>query len=122
MGMLRRFLFLCITNRSFRGGDKILSVRAYVLIDVAGDSVENVVEELSDIEGIKFVGPAEGRLRDLTTLMESFDIMAHIQADDSNDLGEAITSRVRSIAGVTKTITCIAIEYRILGDGSVPVA
>ncbi len=42
--------------------------------------------------------------------MELFDIMAHIQADDSNDLGEAITSRVRSIAGVTKTITCIAIE------------
>ncbi len=49
MGMWRRLLFLCCTNRSFRGGDKILSVRAYVLIDVAGDSVENVVEELSDI-------------------------------------------------------------------------
>ncbi len=87
-----------------------MSVRAYVLIDVAGDSVEDVVEELSDIEGIKFVGPTEGQLRDLTTLMESFDIMAHIQADDSNGLGEAITSQVRSIAGVTKTITCIAVE------------
>ena len=104
------FCFYAIETDLSGGGDKIVYVRSYVLIDVARNSAENVVEELSDIEGIKFVGPAEGQLRDLTTLMESFDIMPHIQADDSNGLGAAITSRVRSIAGVTKTITCIAVE------------
>jgi DNA-binding Lrp family transcriptional regulator len=41
-----------------------------------------------------------------------YDIIAFVEAADIDALGRVVLSKIRTISGVTKTLTCVAIEVR----------
>jgi hypothetical protein len=46
------------------------------------------------------------------TVTGPYDIIAVVQANDLNSVGELVTGRVHTIAGVLRTVTCLSISMR----------
>ena len=77
-----------------------MSISAYVLIDVNGSHTKSATKTMSRMPGVKEVKMVTG----------AHDIIAFIETDDFNSLSETIISRIRSIDGVTKTMTSIVLN------------
>ncbi len=41
-----------------------------------------------------------------------YDIIAFVEAADVDALGRVVLSKIRTIGGVTKTLTCVTIEVK----------
>ena len=76
-----------------------MATKAYILIETAVGKNRVVAEAVQGIDGT-----AQG---DMVT--GPYDIIAVVQADDLNSVGELVTSRIHTIAGVLRTVTCLAI-------------
>jgi uncharacterized protein with GYD domain len=76
--------------------------RAYLKIYVDGRNEERTLEDLLQIEGVK--------MADLT--MGEQDIIALIEADSFDDIVQIVLGQVRRIAGISRTVTNLAVSYR----------
>lgn len=77
-----------------------MAARAYVLIETAVGRTKEVATALRQLEGMKSVDPVTG----------PYDIIALIEAKELNDIGELVTGRIHPIAGISRTVTCLAIR------------
>ena len=75
---------------------------AYVLIDAAADKAKNALKAITKIPGVKMAHAVTG----------PYDIIAFVEASDVDALGRVVLSKIRTITGVTKTLTCVAIDIR----------
>jgi DNA-binding Lrp family transcriptional regulator len=41
-----------------------------------------------------------------------YDIIAHVEAANIDALGKVVLSKIRTINGIVKTLTCVAVEVR----------
>lgn len=73
---------------------------AYILIEVTADKTKGVLTKLQKVKGVTAVHAVTG----------PFDIIATIEAKDVKDLGDIVLSKIRTINGIEKTITCVAVE------------
>lgn len=73
--------------------------RAYILIETSVGKTRDVVSVLKGLEGMKSVDPVTG----------PYDIIVVVEGKDLNSIGELVTGKVHPIAGVTRTVTCLAI-------------
>ena len=73
--------------------------KAFVLIETAVGKTKEVVTTLKQIEGISSVDTVTG----------PYDIIAVIEADDLNEIGDLITSKIHAIDGISRTVTCLAV-------------
>ena len=76
-----------------------MSASAYVLINIEGNKVKNVLNGLSKIKGIKSALAVAG----------PYDIIAFIEAKDLESLGNTVISNVRKISGIVQTMTCVTV-------------
>ena len=76
-----------------------MSTRAYILIETAVGKNREVATALQGITGTTEVDMVTG----------PYDIIAVVEADDLNSVGELVTSHVHTISGVLRTVTCLAI-------------
>jgi DNA-binding Lrp family transcriptional regulator len=73
---------------------------AYVLIDVKGDQVKNVLASLRETPGVQQAHVVAG----------PYDIIAYLVADNMRALGETVVARIRPIGGIVETLTCFAVD------------
>ncbi len=77
-----------------------MPTNAYVLIEAASDKAKNALKAIAKIPGVKMANAVTG----------PYDIIAFVEASDVDALGRVVLSKIRTISGVTKTLTCVAIE------------
>jgi DNA-binding Lrp family transcriptional regulator len=75
-------------------------VRAYILMTLEPGKAMDVVQRLRREAGVLQVDAITGE----------YDAIAQIQADDVKGIGSLIVDRIQSFSGVSRTITCLAVE------------
>ena len=74
--------------------------KAYVLIETEGGQSQGIIDLLSKMKGVKAVDIVTG----------PYDIIAVIEEDSLNEVGDLITGKIHPISGVSRTVTCLAIK------------
>jgi DNA-binding Lrp family transcriptional regulator len=75
-------------------------MKAYVLINVRPGGVREVVRDLHRVEGVLEANMTFG----------PYDVVAVVQANDINHLGNILAANVQQVPGVIETLTCLAVE------------
>jgi DNA-binding Lrp family transcriptional regulator len=73
--------------------------KAFVLIETAVGKTKEVVAILNKIEGLTSVDTVTG----------PYDIIAIVEAEDLNKIGDVITGKIHAIEGIARTVTCLAV-------------
>ena len=73
--------------------------KAFILIETEVGKSRNVVAEIKQLEGVKSVDTVTG----------PYDIIAIVEAESLNDIGDLVTGEIHPIGGITRTVTCLAI-------------
>ena len=76
-----------------------MAAKAFVLIETAVGRSKEVVVTLKKLEGVSSVDTVTG----------PYDIIATIQGETLNDIGDLVTGKIHPIAGISRTVTCLAI-------------
>lgn len=75
-------------------------IEAFVLITVEVGKVKNVINSLTNLEGVKTVKAVTG----------PYDVIAEVKAEDLSMLTKTIVEGIHSIEGVIDTTTAIIVE------------
>ncbi len=75
-------------------------MKAYILIKVRVGEIREVVKSLRRIDQVIEANMTFG----------PYDIVAILNADNVNDIGNMIASNIQPIPGVLETLTCLAVE------------
>jgi DNA-binding Lrp family transcriptional regulator len=76
-----------------------MSAKAFVLIETAVGKTKEVVSILSKMKGLTSVDTVTG----------PYDVIAVIEAEDLNKIGDIITGKIHAISGISRTVTCLAV-------------
>ncbi len=76
-----------------------MAAKAFVLIETEVGKTKEVVSKIGQLGGVKSVDPVTG----------PYDIIAIVEAESLNDIGDLVTGRIHPIGGITRTVTCLAI-------------
>jgi DNA-binding Lrp family transcriptional regulator len=76
-----------------------MSAKAFVLIETAVGKTKEVVSILNQMKGLKSVDTVTG----------PYDVIAVIEAEDLNEIGDLITGKIHTIEGISRTVTCLAV-------------
>lgn len=77
--------------------------RCFVLVETAVGKQLEVKNYLEKLEGVDSVDTVTG----------PYDIIVVTQAKDLNDLGDLVTSKVKKMPYITRTVTCLSITNSI---------
>ena len=77
-----------------------MAAKAFVLIETAVGKNKEVCARLSQLEGMKSVDIVTG----------PYDIIALVEGEILNDIGDLITGKIHPVAGITRTVTCLTIR------------
>lgn len=75
-----------------------MATKAFVLIETAVGKTREVVTALQGLSGVQSVDVVTG----------PYDIIAVVEAADLGSVGDMVTGRVHTIAGIQRTVTCLA--------------
>ena len=73
--------------------------KAFVLIETAVGKGKEVVTALKQLKGVKSVDAVTG----------PYDVIAIIERENLNEIGDLVTSKIHPISGISRTVTCLAI-------------
>jgi len=73
--------------------------KAFVLIETAVGKNKEVVAALKQLKGVKSVDAVTG----------PYDVIAIIEKENLNEIGDLVTSKIHPISGISRTVTCLAI-------------
>ena len=76
-----------------------MTQRAFVLIETGVGKTKAVVAKIRQLEAVKSVDVVTG----------PYDAIAIIESESINDIGYLITGKIHPIAGISRTVTCLAI-------------
>ncbi len=76
-----------------------MAAKAFVLIETAVDKSREVVTALKGVHGIASVDTVTG----------PYDIIAVIEGETLNDIGDTVTGKIHHIPGISRTVTCLVI-------------
>ena len=77
-----------------------MAAKAFVLIETVVGRNREVVAALKQLEGVKSVDTVTG----------TYDIIAIIEGATLNDIGDLVTGKIHPITGISRTVTCLAIQ------------
>ncbi len=77
-----------------------MQAMAYVLIEVETGQVEEVIAALRSLQGIRAADVVTG----------PYDIIATIDLPEQRLIGRLVMDTIHGIAGLKRTITCLAIQ------------
>ncbi|PFG73918.1 Lrp/AsnC ligand binding domain-containing protein [Tepidiforma thermophila] len=81
-----------------------MAVRGYILIETEVGKAKSVS---AAIQNFSYPG---ARLINVDTVTGPFDVIAQVEADDLDSLGNAITEAIQKVNGVQRTTTCLAVR------------
>ena len=76
-----------------------MPAKAFVLIETAVGRTKEVVAAVRQLQGVKSVDTVTG----------PYDIIAVLEAESLNDIGDLVTGKIHPVAGISRTVTCLAI-------------
>ncbi len=76
-----------------------MAAKTFILIETAVGRSKEVANALKQVGGVKSVDSVTG----------PYDIIAIVEGETLNDIGELVTGKVHPIAGISRTVTCLAI-------------
>ena len=76
-----------------------MAAKAFILIETAVGKTKEVVTTLSPLKGVESVDTVTG----------PYDIIAVVQRETLSDIGDLVTSKIHTVDGVTRTVTCMVI-------------
>lgn len=76
-----------------------MSIKAYILMNLASASVPESLKEIRTIKEVKFADAVTG----------PYDAITQIEVADMDELGRIVTTKMLKVKGVTKTLTCVAV-------------
>jgi DNA-binding Lrp family transcriptional regulator len=76
-----------------------MAAKAFVLIETAVGKSKEVVEAIRQLKGVKSVDTVTG----------PYDVIAIVEGENLNDIGDLVTAKIHPIAGISRTVTCLAI-------------
>ncbi len=76
-----------------------MTARAYILIETAVGKTKEVVAKIRQLEMVKSVDPVTG----------PYDAITIVEAENLNEIGDLVTGKIHPIAGIARTVTCLAI-------------
>lgn len=77
-----------------------MAAKAFVLIETAVGRNKEVATALEKLAGVKSVDIVTG----------PYDIIAIIEGGSLNDIGDIVTGKIHPVAGISRTVTCLAIR------------
>ena len=77
-----------------------MAAKAFVLIETGVGRTNEVITTLDQLEGVKSVDIVTG----------PYDIITIIEGKDLSEIGELVTGKIHPIAGISRTVTCLAIR------------
>jgi DNA-binding Lrp family transcriptional regulator len=77
-----------------------VAAKAFILIETAVGKNKEVVSLLSKLEGIRSVDMVTG----------PYDVIAVVEGESLNEIGDLITAKLHPIPGINRTVTCLAIR------------
>ena len=77
-----------------------MPARGFVLIETGVGKARVVARALRDVEGVHSVDVVTG----------PYDVIAVVEGEDLNAVGDLITTRVHLVDGITRTVTCLAVR------------
>lgn len=76
-----------------------MAAKAFVLIETEVGKTKEVVSALRKLKGIMSVDTVTG----------PYDIIAILQGESLNDIGDLVTGKIHPVPGISRTVTCLAI-------------
>ena len=76
-----------------------MATKAFILIETVVGKNREVVSVIQQLKGIKSVDSVAG----------PYDVIAVIEADNITEIGDTITSKLHTIDGVARTVTCLVV-------------
>ena len=76
-----------------------MATKAYILIETAVGKSRSVATSLKALNGVDIVDSVTG----------PYDIIAVVNAPDLNAVGDLVTSKIHTISGVGRTVTCLSV-------------
>ena len=77
-----------------------MAAKAFVLIETVVGRNKEVVAALRQLKGVKSVDTVTG----------PYDVIAITEGETLNDIGDIVTGKIHPIAGISRTVTCLAIQ------------
>ena len=71
-------------------------VQAYILIQTEVGKAADVAREIAEIEGVTTAEDVTG----------PYDVIVRAEARNVDELGKLVVSKVQSLDGITRTLTC----------------
>ncbi len=76
-----------------------MQARAYVLIEAEAGQVGPVIATLQSLPGVAQIDAVTG----------PYDVIAVIETNDARDIGRLVMNQIHQVAGIKRTVTCLAI-------------
>ncbi len=76
-----------------------MAAKAFVLIETAVGRSKEVVDAIRGLKGVKSVDTVTG----------PYDVIAIIEGNNLNEIGDLVTAKIHPITGISRTVTCLAI-------------
>ena len=77
-----------------------MAAKAFVLVETTVGRSREVTAALRQLAGMKSVDMVTG----------PYDVIAIIEARTLSDIGDIVTGKIHPIVGISRTVTCLAIE------------
>jgi len=77
-----------------------VAAKAFVLIETAVGKTKEVVGALGQLDGVESVDTVTG----------PYDVIAVVRGETLNDIGGLVTSKIHTINGISRTVTCLALS------------
>lgn len=77
-----------------------MTAKAFILMETAVGKNKEVVASLKQLKGIQSVDSVTG----------PYDVIAIVEAESLNDIGDLVTRKVHPVAGISRTVTCLALK------------
>ena len=78
-----------------------MAAKAFILIETVVGRTKQVASTLQQLEGVKSADCVTG----------PYDVIAVVEEKNLNEIGVLITSKIHPVAGISRTVTCLALPY-----------
>ncbi len=77
-----------------------MATKAYVLIETSVGKSRDVANELRSLRGVQAADNVTG----------PYDVIAVVEAADLTAVGALLTSRIHTLNGIVRTVTCLSVR------------
>ncbi|HEX74057.1 MAG TPA: Lrp/AsnC family transcriptional regulator [Dehalococcoidia bacterium] len=76
-----------------------MTAKAFILIETAVGKTKEVTTSIEQLKGVKSVNTVTG----------PYDIIAIIEGESLNEIGDLVTVQIHPVSGIARTVTCLVL-------------